>query len=295
MMKGGISEQRTSRSHTPLLLIPRGTSSAMASPAKPQPSPTKARRRKVSGVQLRDAALSAQNDTGTCEVWQHTHVIGKDEIEELQEYGAAVGIDLGTTNSAVGVWLPSGRVEILSNRYGKNTTPSCVAFLLTETLVGDDAVDQAEINRSNTVFEAKRFLGKKFNDDSVQDDMRYLRCAVVSVDERPQFSIEHLDKKTTKSPEQVAAEVLLSLKKDAELYLRQKVTRAVITVPAFFNNAQREATKAAGALAGLEVLRILNEPTAAAISYQLDKNLEGSRNILVFDLGGGTFDVSILE
>ena len=212
-----------------------------------------------------------------------------------------IGIDLGTTYSCVGVWEGS-RCEIIANLQGNRTTPSYVAFTETERLSGEAAKNQAGSNPRNTVFDAKRLLGRKFSDPLVQADMKYFSFAVCpDATDRPMIKLEN---GKTYYPEEISAMVLTEMKDIAEKYLGQPVTQAVITVPAYFNDAQRQSTKDAGRIAGLDVLRIINEPTAAALAYGLDKKTgagvagvegKGERNILIFDLGGGTFDVSILS
>ncbi|TPX75437.1 hypothetical protein CcCBS67573_g03306 [Chytriomyces confervae] len=206
--------------------------------------------------------------------------------------GPVIGIDLGTTYSCVGVYK-NGRVEIIANDQGHRITPSYVAFTDDERLVGDAAKNQAPMNPTNTIFDAKRLVGRRFDEQDVQNDMKHFPFKVVSKDGKPiiQVNVKGEAKKFT--PEEVSAMVLQKMKEIAESYLGQKVTHAVVTVPAYFNDAQRQATKDAGTIAGLTVARIINEPTAAAIAYGLDK--KGSeQNILVYDLGGGTFDVSVL-
>jgi len=208
----------------------------------------------------------------------------------------AIGIDLGTTYSCVGVFR-HGQVEIIANDQGQRTTPSYVAFTDTERLVGDAAKNQAALNPQNTVFDAKRLIGRRFTDSSVQKDMKHWPFKVVSDGGgKPKLQVEYKGERKTLAPEEVSSMVLAKMKETAEAYLGQTVTDAVITVPAYFNDAQRQATKDAGAIAGLHVLRIINEPTAAALAYGLDKNVhkDSDKNILIFDLGGGTFDVSIL-
>ncbi|KAK7104854.1 hypothetical protein V1264_019505 [Littorina saxatilis] len=205
----------------------------------------------------------------------------------------AIGIDLGTTYSCVGVFR-QGQVEIIANDQGQRTTPSYVAFTDSERLVGDAAKNQAAMNPENTVFDAKRLIGRRFTDNSVQKDMKHWPFKVVDDGGKPKVQVEYKGENKTMAPEEVSSMVLVKMKETAEAFLGQKVKDAVITVPAYFNDSQRQATKDAGAIAGLNVLRIINEPTAAALAYGLDKNVAGEKNILIFDLGGGTFDVSIL-
>ncbi|XP_061567518.1 heat shock 70 kDa protein 1-like [Cololabis saira] len=207
--------------------------------------------------------------------------------------GVAVGIDLGTTYSCVGVFQ-HGKVEILANEQGNRTTPSYVAFTDTERLIGDAAKNQAALNPSNTVFDAKRLLGRRLEDPALQADMKHWPFQVVSDGGRPRVQVEYRGEDKSFSPEEISSMVLVKMKETAEAHLGQKVSDAVITVPAYFNDSQRQATKDAGVIAGLNVLRILNEPTAAAIAYGLDNTGSGERNVLIFDLGGGTFDVSVL-
>ncbi len=203
----------------------------------------------------------------------------------------AIGIDLGTTYSCVGVWM-NGKVEIIANDQGERTTPSYVAFSDMERLVGQPAKSQAALNPKNTVYDAKRLLGRKFSDQAVQSDMKHYSFTVVpDSGDRPEIKLED---GTIYKPEQISAMVLENMKKTAEQFLGHPVKKAVITVPAYFNDAQRQSTKDAGVIAGLEVLRIINEPTAAALAYGLDKKTDGDHNVLIFDLGGGTFDVSLL-
>ncbi len=205
----------------------------------------------------------------------------------------AIGIDLGTTYSCVG-WWKDNRCEIIANDQGNRTTPSYVAFTENERLIGDGAKNQASMNPENTIFDAKRLIGRKFNDPAVQGDIQSFPFIVISKDDKPIIEINHKGEKKTFQPEEISSMVLTKMKEIAEAYIGEKVTEAVITVPAYFNDSQRQATKDAGMIAGLNVLRIINEPTAAAIAYGLDKK-EEEKTVLIFDLGGGTFDVSLLS
>jgi len=205
----------------------------------------------------------------------------------------AVGIDLGTTYSCVGVFQ-HGKVEIIANDQGNRTTPSYVAFNDTERLIGDAAKNQVALNPTNTVFDAKRLIGRKYGDSSIASDMKHWPFAVVNEAGKPKVKVEYKGESKTFSPEEISSMVLTKMKEISESYLGQDVKDAVITVPAYFNDSQRQATKDAGAICGLNVLRIINEPTAAAIAYGLEKKTQGEKNVLIFDLGGGTFDVSIL-
>src|SRR5471030_2821685 len=202
--------------------------------------------------------------------------------------GNIIGIDLGTTNSCVAV-MESGQPTVIPNQEGNRTTPSVVAFAKSgERLVGQVAKRQAITNPENTIFSIKRFMGRRY--EEVSEEMKMVPYKVARGD-NGDARVEILGKKY--SPPEISAMILTKLKEAAEAYLGEKVTDAVITVPAYFNDAQRQATKDAGKIAGLEVLRIINEPTAAALAYGLDKN--DGKKIAVYDLGGGTFDVSILE
>ncbi|KAL3757647.1 hypothetical protein ACHAWU_009492 [Discostella pseudostelligera] len=259
-----------------------------------------------------------------------------DEVDEQQRSGTIIGIDLGTTYSCVGVYLPSkSSVEIVPNDQGNRITPSYVAFLPTSstssakgaattstTLVGDAAKNQATINPENTIFDVKRFIGRKYTDESVQMDKQLLPYQIVrgrqntisddnNEEDRPYIAINSIDGSTTTkyyAPEEISAMVLSKLKVDAEKYLGKPITRAVVTVPAYFNDAQRHSTRDAGIIAGLYVERIINEPTAAAIAYGIrssssnegkakeehEEEEEEEQNVLVYDFGGGTFDVTLL-
>ncbi|KAF9283566.1 70-kilodalton heat shock protein [Mortierella antarctica] len=205
----------------------------------------------------------------------------------------AIGIDLGTTYSCVAVWQ-NDRVEIIANDQGNRTTPSYVAFTDTERLIGDAAKNQVAMNPTNTVFDAKRLIGRRYDDKDVQADMKHWPFKVVDKATKPYIRVEHKGETKEFTPEEISSMVLTKMKETAEAYLGTKVSDAVITVPAYFNDSQRQATKDAGAIAGMNVLRIINEPTAAAIAYGLDKKSTGEKNVLIFDLGGGTFDVSLL-
>lgn len=207
--------------------------------------------------------------------------------------GPIIGIDLGTTYSCVGVFQ-NGRVEIIANDQGNRITPSYVAWDNNgERLIGDAAKNQATVNPESTVFDVKRLIGRKYSDKSVQADKKLLPFGVIDKDDKPFVVVEIKGEDKTFSPEEISAMVLIKMKQIAEAYIGKEIKQAVVTVPAYFNDAQRQATKDAGTIAGLKVERIINEPTAAAIAYGMDK--KGlSQNILVFDLGGGTFDVTLL-
>jgi L1 cell adhesion molecule like protein len=208
--------------------------------------------------------------------------------------GECIGIDLGTTYSCVGIWQ-NDRVEIIANDQGNRTTPSYVAFNNTERLIGDAAKNQVSSNPVNTVFDAKRLIGRKISDSAVQSDMKHWPFKVKGDENgKPIIEVSYKEENKEFSPEEISSMILVKMKEISEAYIGKDVKNAVITVPAYFNDAQRQATKDAGLIAGLNVLRIINEPTAAAIAYGLDKKNETEKNVLIFDLGGGTFDVSLL-
>jgi L1 cell adhesion molecule like protein len=210
--------------------------------------------------------------------------------------GPCIGIDLGTTYSCVG-YFQNDRVEIIANEQGNRTTPSYVAFTDSERLIGDGAKSQVAMNPRNSVFDAKRLIGRKFQDSTVQSDMKLWPFEVIKGPaDKPMIEVEYKAETKQFSAEEVSSMILVKMKEIAESYLGKTVKNAVVTVPAYFNDSQRQATKDAGAIAGLNVMRIINEPTAAAIAYGLDKksNMAGERNVVIFDLGGGTFDVSLL-
>jgi len=208
--------------------------------------------------------------------------------------GESIGIDLGTTYSCVGIWQ-NDRVEIIANDQGNRTTPSYVAFNDTERLIGDSAKNQVSTNPFNTVFDAKRLIGRKVSEQAVQSDMKHWPFKVEpDSQDKPIIKVQYKKELKEFTPEEISSMVLIKMKEIAEAYLGKDVKNAVITVPAYFNDSQRQATKDAGAIAGLNVLRIINEPTAAAIAYGLDKKEDDEKNVLIFDLGGGTFDVSLL-
>ncbi|WVZ49444.1 hypothetical protein U9M48_000806, partial [Paspalum notatum var. saurae] len=213
--------------------------------------------------------------------------------------GPAVGIDLGTTYSCVAVWR-HGHSEVIPNDQGNRLTPSCVAFNHDERLVGDAAFNQAASNPTNTIFEVKRLIGRRFSDEKVQGDVKLWPFKVVKDgDNRPVIVVQYQGKEKRLTPEQISSTVLSKMRETAEVYLGKAVKNAVITVPVYFNNSQRQATMDAGTIAGLNVMRIINEPTAAALAYGLEKmpvsSSQSRRTVLVFDLGGGTFDVSLLK
>jgi L1 cell adhesion molecule like protein len=215
-------------------------------------------------------------------------------MSKVSEDEYAIGIDLGTTYSCIGVWR-NDNVEIIVNDQGNRTTPSYVAFSENERLIGDSAKNQNNLNPRNTVYDAKRLIGRRFSDPVIQKDMTLWPFKVVNSNgDKPLIEVEYKNEVKRFNPEEISAMILSYLRDMAEAYLGVPVKKAVITVPAYFNDSQRQATKDAGIIAGLHVLRIINEPTAAAIAYGLDKKGLGERNVLIFDLGGGTFDVSLL-
>ena len=206
-----------------------------------------------------------------------------------------VGIDLGTTYSAVGIFQ-NGRVEIIANEQGNRTTPSIVAFNETERLIGDAAKNQANSNPTNTIYEAKRFIGRTFDDEELQKNISNWSYKVIRTENgKPAFEVSYKDEIKQFSPEEISAMVLTKMKKIASDYVGSEVTNAVVTVPAYFNDAQRKATMDAGVIAGLNIQRIINEPTAAAIAYGLDNKSDKEQNILIVDIGGGTTDCSLLN
>ncbi|KAG2446797.1 hypothetical protein HYH02_008357 [Chlamydomonas schloesseri] len=211
---------------------------------------------------------------------------------EEEKLGTVIGIDLGTTYSCVGVYK-NGRVEIIANDQGNRITPSYVAFTDEERLIGDAAKNQATVNPKRTIYDVKRLIGRKYEDKEVQRDKKLVSYDIVDRQGKPYVSVDVKGEQKVFSPEEISAMILQKMKDTAEAFLGKTVKHAVVTVPAYFNDAQRQATKDAGTISGLNVVRIINEPTAAAIAYGLDKK-GGEKNILVFDLGGGTFDVSIL-
>ncbi len=202
-----------------------------------------------------------------------------------QNTDIAIGIDLGTTYSCVGVYQ-NGKVEIIANDQGERTTPSYVGFTDSERLIGLAAKNAATSNPTNTVYDAKRMIGREFSDPKLQDDMKHFSFKVVDKSGKPKIKVNYKGEDKEFTPEEISAMVLTKMKQTAEAYLGTTVKNAVVTVPAYFNDAQRQATKDAGMIAGLNVLRIINEPTAAAIAYGLDKISEQQRNVLIFDFGG---------
>ncbi|ESW11218.1 hypothetical protein PHAVU_008G011900 [Phaseolus vulgaris] len=217
--------------------------------------------------------------------------------EQKKEW--AVGIDLGTTYSCVAVWLEEQcRVEIIHNDQGNRTTPSSVAFTDNQRLIGDAAKHQAATNPTNTVFDVKRLIGRRYSDPIIRDDLKLWPFKVIAdSDDKPMIAVSYKGQKKHLSAEEISSMILTKMRETAEAYLESGVKNVVVTVPAYFNDSQRQATKDAGTIAGLNVMRIINEPTAAALAYGLDKRAKcvvGERNIFIFDFGGGTFDVSLL-
>ena len=223
---------------------------------------------------------------------QNMLIIAEEAKKEKTIEGPVIGIDLGTTYSCVGIFR-NGSVEIIPNELGNRITPSVVAFTDEERLVGEAAKNQAALNPKRTIYSVKRLIGRRYNDKEVQMDKKLLPYDIIDKDGKPYIQVETKSGKKVYSPEEISSMVLTKMKQIAENFLGREVKNAVITVPAYFNDSQRQSTKDAGTIAGLNVLRIINEPTAAAIAYGLDKK-DKERNILVFDLGGGTFDVSLL-
>ena len=205
----------------------------------------------------------------------------------------AIGIDLGTTYSCVAVWK-NNQVEIVPNEQGARTTPSYVAFTDTDRLIGDAAKNQSSQNPENTIFDAKRLIGRISSDPATQVDIKHFPFNVISKNNKPVIQAKYKDEVKDFLPEEISSMILVKMKEVAESFLGETVDSAVITVPAYFNDAQRQSTKDAGAIAGLNVLRMINEPTAAAIAYGLDNKTEEEKNVLIYDLGGGTFDVTLL-
>lgn len=216
----------------------------------------------------------------------------EDADSDASNFGTVIGIDLGTTYSCVGVFK-KGRVEIIANDLGNRITPSWVSFGENERLVGEAAKNQGTINPENTIFDVKRLVGRRYDDETVQKDKKLLPYNIINKDGKPMIQAEYKGEKKIFAPEEISAMILQKMKQIAEDYLGKEVRNAIVTVPAYFNDAQRQATKDAGKIAGLNVLRIINEPTAAAIAYGMDET-DSEKTILVFDLGGGTFDVTIL-
>ncbi|CAH1451579.1 unnamed protein product [Lactuca virosa] len=216
------------------------------------------------------------------------------KLEEANMLGTVIGIDLGTSYSRVGVYK-NGEVEIIANDHGNRITPSWVAFTDSARLIGETAKNQATKNAPRTIFNVKRLIGRKFEDKEIQEDMKLVPYKITNKDGKPYIEVKLKDGETRVfSPEEISAMILTKMKETAEAFLGKKIKDAVVTVPAYFNDAQRQATKDAGVIAGLNVIRIINEPTAAAIAYGLDKK-DGEKNVLVFDLGGGTFDNDLVE
>ena len=209
----------------------------------------------------------------------------------MERENISIGIDLGTTYSCVAIWKDN-QVEIIANDQGARTTPSYVAFTDNERLIGQSAKNQAGNNPSNTIFDAKRLIGRKYSESTTQSDIKHFPFNVkADSQDRPIITANYKDEEKEFKPEEISAMILTKMKETAEEYIGKKVDSAVITVPAYFNDAQRQSTKDAGAIAGLNVLRIINEPTAAAIAYGLDKSTDSEKNILIFDAGGKSISV----
>merc|ERR1711865_39853 len=240
------------------------------------------------GIDMKLSVCIAVALVAVCLIAEDVHADDKKE----EKIGTVIGIDLGTTYSCVGVYK-NGRVEIIPNDQGNRITPSYVAFDGDERFIGDAAKNQAAINPTNTVMDVKRLIGRKFTDDTVQKDMKLLPYDIKDKGGKPYVEVDVKGSRKMYSPEEISAMILGKMKEIAESFLGRKIANAVVTVPAYFNDAQRQATKDAGTISSLNVMRIINEPTAAAIAYGLDKK-GGEKNILVFDLGGGTFDVTVL-
>jgi len=202
-----------------------------------------------------------------------------------KNYGTVIGIDLGTTYSCVGIFQ-NGKVEIIANEQGNRITPSYVAFTDSERLIGDAAKNQVSFNPENTIYDAKRLIGRRYSDATVKADMRLWPFKVINKNGKPYINVNFKRKKVSFAAEEISAMILTKMKNIVETYLGQKITHAVVTVPAYFNDSQRQATKDAGIISGMNILRIINEPTAAAIAYGLDKNNK-NKNVIVYDLGGG--------
>ncbi|EGC39435.1 hypothetical protein DICPUDRAFT_52641 [Dictyostelium purpureum] len=216
------------------------------------------------------------------------------ETKKEEKVSNVIGIDLGTTYSCVGI-MKKGKVEIIPNDQGNRITPSYVAFTETERLIGEAAKNQATLNPENTVFDIKRLIGRRFDDEEVQRDMKLLPYKIISKNNKPHVVVKVKGEDKVFSPEEISAMILTRMKEIAEASLGVQVTNAVVTCPAYFNDAQRQATKDAGTIAGLNVMRVINEPTAAALAYGFKAETGKEKNILVYDLGGGTFDVSVLS
>ncbi|KAJ3496974.1 hypothetical protein NLJ89_g10410 [Agrocybe chaxingu] len=245
------------------------------------------------GLDARDFSKIPEGSQSFCFLSHLAHSYSRESPNITMSSSKAIGIDLGTTYSCVGVWQ-NDRVEIIANDQGNRTTPSYVSFSDNERLIGDATKNQVAMNPHNTVFDAKRLIGRKYDDPEVQSDIKHFPFKVFSKGGKPYVKVEYRGEEKEFSPEEISSMILLKMKETAEAYLGTTVTNAVVTVPAYFNDSQRQATKDAGTISGMNVLRIINEPTAAAIAYGLDKKVSGERNVLIFDLGGGTFDVSLL-